>query len=420
MRSASPPLASVDVSVDVSVETWTKPGTPEYDELLRRNLVRTTAWQRRQLRRMVSDRGHLSRFECRHYSQAGEDGVVMEVLRRAGETNRCFVEIGSGDGSENCTRALLEAGWRGCWIDANAQFAASATEVARGRAVVLNATATRENIRVLLDSADVPVEPDVLSIDIDGNDYWVWAEIAGSRRPRLVVIEYNAKFPPPTRWAVPYRCDQVWDGTFRQGATLSALDDLATRFGYRLVGCSSFGANAFFVREDVARAAAGLPAADPQDAYWPAAWNPGHFGHPAMIDCAEGMLTAPEFDQINASGAELHAELPLRVGQPVPFSLMVENWSGRTIGSCGNAGTFAVCEWLPVDSTSHGDWFRWGGQIQGLIQPGQRRLLAGGWRAPDRPGEYVARVALAQEVTGPAPGGAACCEIPVTVEPWPA
>lgn len=416
-----PAALAVDFAAGVGSELRAAPGTPEHDQLLLRNLARTAAWQRRQLRRVLADPRHLNRFDRRVYSQSGEDGVLTEILRRAGATDRTFVEIGSGDGSENCTRALLEDGWQGCWIEGDPGYAAGAGAIAGGRAVVRSALVSRENVRELLDGAGVPAEPDVLSVDIDGNDYWVWAEIARMRRPRVVLIEYNARFPPPISWVLPYRADWTWDGSYRQGATLVALADLGARLGYRLVACSSFGANAFFVRDDAAAAADGLPAVAPEDAYWPAAWNPGHFGHPAVVDCRAGDLIAPEFDQVLVAGGELRADRPLRVGQPVPFSMTIDNWSARSIGSCSSerySGSFAVCEWVPAGS-AHGEWFRWGGQIQGLIGPGERRLLVGGCRAPQEPGAYVARLALAQETSGPAPNGAGCCEVAVTVEPWP-
>jgi hypothetical protein len=416
---ASFPFASVEDSVEVSVELAARPGTARHDEMMRRNLARTLAWQRRQLRRVLADPRHLNRFERRGYSQAGEDGVLAETLRRAGETNRYFVEMGCGDGTENCTRALLEAGWRGCWIEAEPRYAASAEAIGRGRVAVLEAMVERENVVALLDSAGVPPEPDVLSVDVDGNDHWLWLEIARTRRPRVVIIEYNARFPPPTRWALPYRRDRLWDGSYRQGATLSTMDDLGASLGYRLVGCDSFGANAIFVREDVARAADGLPAVTPADAYWPAGWNPGHCGHPATVYHRISTLTPREIDQVLVSEGALHSDLPLRVGQPVAFSMTVENRSGAWIGAGGIAGAFAVCEWVPVHGSDPGGWFRWGGQIQGWIEPGARRLLIGGWRAPDQPGDYIARIGLGQESEGPAPNGSASCEIPVSVRSWP-
>jgi len=413
------PFATVEDAVDVAVEFAARPGTPAHEELMWRNLARTLAWQRRQVRRMLADPDHLNRFERRVYSQAGEDGVLGEILRRAGATNRYFVEVGSGDGSENCTRALLEEGWHGCWMEADARYAASAEAIGGGRVAVRHAMVDRENAVALLDATGVPPEPDVISVDVDGNDHWLWQAIAHTRRPRVVVIEYNARFPPPVRWALPYRADRMWDGSYRQGATLSALDAIGAGLGYRLVGCCSFGANAFFVREDVARASGSLAAVAPAEAYWPAAWNPGHFGHVALMEHRIGTLTVPQADQVLVTDGALHSDLPLRVGQPVAYSLRIENRSRAPIGGGGVAGAFAVCEWVPAGASGPRSWFRWGGPIQGLIRPGERRILMGGWRAPDEPGEYVARVGLGQEPDGPAANGSACCEVPVSVGNWP-
>ena len=91
---------------------------------------------------------------------------------------------------------------------------------------------------------------DVLSIDIDYNDYWVW-EAVQRLTPRVVVIEYNAVYPPPVRFSVPYDPNGWWDGTSHYGASLQALTDLGTSKGYALVACSLTGVNAFFVRNDL-------------------------------------------------------------------------------------------------------------------------------------------------------------------------
>jgi len=420
VSAAAFPYASLEASADVSAEMAVRPGSPAHDHLLRRNLRRTLTWQRRQLRAVLADPLHLNRFERRRFSQTGEDGMLAEILRRAGETNRCFVEMGSGDGSENCTRALLEAGWHGCWIEAEPRYAEAAEAVAGERAVVLRALVDRDGVAGLLDSAGVPAEPDVVSVDVDGNDHWLWLGIARTRRPRVVVIEYNARFPPPVRWALPYRSDREWDGSYRHGASLAAMADLGAELGYRLVGCGSFGANAFFVREDVAaRAARRLPAVAPEDAYWPAAWDPGHFGHPALDLFRNGSLAPGEIEQVVVTDAVLHTDPMLRVGQPVAFSLSIENRTRNTIAAGGPGGAFAMCDWVPAGQPGPGDWFRWGGRIQGVIRPGERRLLIGGWRAPDQPGEYVARVGLGQEPGGLPSTGTTCHEIPVSVRSWP-
>lgn len=94
-------------------------------------------------------------------------------------------------------------------------------------------------------------ELDLLSIDIDGNDYHVLGAIR-SLRPRVLVIEYNGKFPPPMDLVLPYDPAHRWDGTDYAGNSLQAIANLAKRCGYRLVGTNITGVNAFFVRSDLA------------------------------------------------------------------------------------------------------------------------------------------------------------------------
>jgi hypothetical protein len=96
---------------------------------------------------------------------------------------------------------------------------------------------------------DTPAEPDLLSINIDGNDYHVWNAIK-SFRPRVVIVECNAKFVSPVIWIMPYDPNYRWNQTDRHGASLQALAQLAESKGYSLVGCNITGTNAFFVRRD--------------------------------------------------------------------------------------------------------------------------------------------------------------------------
>jgi hypothetical protein len=93
-------------------------------------------------------------------------------------------------------------------------------------------------------------EVDLLSIDIDGNDYYVFESLA-SLSARVVIIEYNAKYPPPLKWRIPYSTDYAWDGSDWYGASLQSLCDLFARRQYSLVGCNITGSNAFFVRDDL-------------------------------------------------------------------------------------------------------------------------------------------------------------------------
>jgi hypothetical protein len=101
-----------------------------------------------------------------------------------------------------------------------------------------------------LTKVDMTGEVDVLGIDIDYNDYWVWKAIEVIK-PRLVIIEYNASLRPPLSLVVPYKPDHTWTGGNFFGASLEALVRLGRAKGYRMVGCCFAGVNAFFVREDL-------------------------------------------------------------------------------------------------------------------------------------------------------------------------
>jgi hypothetical protein len=192
-------------------------------------------------------------FGFKAYSQSDEDGIIQEIFRRIGVTNRSFIEFGCGDGLENNTVYLLMLGWTGLWMDGNAKKIRSILHqhkpfIDRKSLRVHSAMVTCENIEGLLEG--VPAEPDLLSIDIDNNDYWLWSAI-GMIRPRVVVIEYNATIRPPAAVVVPYSSHKGWPGGSYYGASLSALELLGRKKGYSLVGCNLVGTNAFFVRDDL-------------------------------------------------------------------------------------------------------------------------------------------------------------------------
>lgn len=198
----------------------------------------------------------LNRYEHKVFSQTGEDGILAEILNRAGCSNRIFAECSPGSGAENNTVYLLNLGWTGCWIESEPKHVkaiqrAFASELSSKKLAVQEEIATAENIETLFAQASLPAEFDLLSIDIDRNDYWLWRGIE-HYRPRVVVIEYNAIFPPGCDWVVAYDPKAFWDGTTNRGASLTALERLGAQKGYKLVGCTLAGTNAFFVREDLA------------------------------------------------------------------------------------------------------------------------------------------------------------------------
>ena len=199
-----------------------------------------------------SDPLRLPRHSFQVNSQSGEDGIMREIFRRIGTTDRVFVELGVGDGLENNTAFLLALGWRGTWIDGSGDFlrALSSRRIGPERLQGRVASLTRENAASLLGELGVPEEFDLLSIDIDQNTYYVWDALRGYR-PRVVAIEYNAALPPDLDWKVVYEPSRVWDGTVNFGASLKALELLGRELHYSLVGCDLAGTNAFFVRDDL-------------------------------------------------------------------------------------------------------------------------------------------------------------------------
>ncbi len=205
---------------------------------------------------VVAPPADLARSELRACSQNGEDGVLTEVLRRTGVSARpFFVEFGIESGFEgNCVFLADVLGWDGAFMEADpAHHAALAAKYdANPRVRTLRAAVTPGNISALFASLDVPSEPDVVSIDIDGVDYWVWRGLEGYR-PRVLVVEYNGSLGTRDALVVPEDFGG-WDGSNYFGASIAALERLGRARGYTLVHTEMTGANAFFVRDDLAPA----------------------------------------------------------------------------------------------------------------------------------------------------------------------
>jgi hypothetical protein len=201
-----------------------------------------------------ADARRLNRSEHQVFSQNGEDGIIAEIFRRIGIQNKTFIEIGVGDGLENNTSYLLAQGWRGGWIEGNPDFLRTIRLQFREpleakRLSLVESFVTAENVAALVRQLAIAGEVDFLSIDIDRNTPYIWEALA-EVRPRVLVIEYNATFPPDVIWKVPYRAEQTWNYTSHFGASLKALENDGKARGYALVGCDLSGSNAFFLRED--------------------------------------------------------------------------------------------------------------------------------------------------------------------------
>lgn len=197
------------------------------------------------------------RFKLR--SQHEEDGYLLALLEEVGTTNRRFVEIGCGRSGGNAAILAFELGWSGLMVDANPDAIDYITKVYAFNDTVQGVVAevTPENVNGLLAAHGCSGEVDLLSIDIDSYDYWVF-EALGVCSPRVLMLEYNAGFGPDRLVTIPRGALVADAPKGYSGASLAALTALAARKGYRLVACEYSGVNAFYLRNDVA------PAVPPQ------------------------------------------------------------------------------------------------------------------------------------------------------------
>ncbi len=200
--------------------------------------------------------------EFRAFSQNGEDGILLYVFSLIGMGERRCVEICAGDGIEcNTANLIVNHGWSGLLFDGDNRL------VERGRAFysrlpdtaqfppkLVNSWITRENINELLKTHGFEGPVDLLSLDLDGVDYWIWEAIEVIR-PRVVIAEVQCIWGSERAVTVPYsdtfKTPPIDRFLIYSGASLPAFVKLARRKGYRLVGVQRLGFNAVFVAHGV-------------------------------------------------------------------------------------------------------------------------------------------------------------------------
>ncbi|MFP6560907.1 FkbM family methyltransferase [Paraburkholderia sp. B3] len=219
------------------------------------------------------------------YAQGSEEGILSRVMERIAPAHRFCVDIGASDGLRNSNTALLlrERGWQGLLVEAS-RYRYEKLEANYGGAQCVRLRHERvqpDTVDQLLATAGVPQEPDLLSIDIDGNDYWVWRGLQAFQ-PRIVVIEYNPYYTPPERWVMCFNPDHEWDGSTYYGASLASLHRLGQSKGYELVCCDDMGNNAFFVRRDL-YPLLGIANNDPSVLFRPAMYKLRYVGHNTFV-----------------------------------------------------------------------------------------------------------------------------------------
>ncbi|WP_035675120.1 hypothetical protein [Bradyrhizobium liaoningense] len=199
------------------------------------------------------------RFKSARAAGQSDESQIIAALTRDLVAPRTFVEFGFHPAEFNCAQLARDPAWRGLLIDGNAQQVADAKALFPDRIQVVEAFLTRENLD-FIKSAFAGIG--VLSIDVDGNDYWFLKDLIDTR-PVVICVEYNSSLGPDPI-TVPYdpsfdRHDKHRSGWYH-GASLSALAKLASEYGYGLAAISEAGGNAFFTRSG---------ALDPQKAWKP-------------------------------------------------------------------------------------------------------------------------------------------------------
>lgn len=198
----------------------------------------------------------LSEVEFQVFSQWGDDGIIQYMVNKLDIPNKTFIEFGVETYVESNTRFLLvNNNWTGYVIDGAPENIQKIKRDIISWSSELHAECsfiTKDNINDLIKKVPFNKEVGILSVDIDGNDYWVWKAI-DCINPVIVIAEYNSIWGVNTHWTLPYKADFVRkrDHTIAYyGASIQALCSLAEEKGYEFVGCNSKGNNAYFIRKD--------------------------------------------------------------------------------------------------------------------------------------------------------------------------
>lgn len=200
----------------------------------------------------------LEEVEFQVFSQRGEDGILQYIINKIEIPHRIFVEFGVENYTESNTRFLLmNNNWSGLVIDgskANIDFIRNDFIYWKYDLTAVESFITKDNINSLISNYTKEKDIGLLSVDIDGNDYWVW-EAINVIQPRIVACEYNSAFGPDKKVSVPYKADFYRRAAHYSdlyfGASLAAFCHLAEKKGYDFIGTAGAGVNAFFVRKDL-------------------------------------------------------------------------------------------------------------------------------------------------------------------------
>jgi hypothetical protein len=204
---------------------------------------------------------NINNHELKIFSQFGEDGIIDFLIKKIETKSKYFIEFGVEDYNESNTKFLLEArNWSGEIYETNKKhvnFIKNQDLYWRYNLSVKNIFVTKKNINLLVKNfleKNTINQLGLLSIDIDGVDYWIWKELTVTN-PEIVIIEYNARLGYEKSIVVPYEENfqrlKKHHSSIYFGASLNALYKLGIEKGYSLVGTNLNGSNAFFIKKDL-------------------------------------------------------------------------------------------------------------------------------------------------------------------------
>jgi hypothetical protein len=186
-------------------------------------------------------------YKKKVYCQLGEDGIIERIFDVIGSTNKYYVEFGGWDGVylSNTANLRINHGWTGLLLEGNRERVLSTYN--RDQLNLRHEWITKDNINQLFDKYNVPKKFDFLSVDIDGDDYYVWKAL--TYNPRVVVIETNPGISNEIPVTILEGRSNIYSPNPETGnyfgANLHAFLDLATEKGYTFLTIDEY--NAFFV-----------------------------------------------------------------------------------------------------------------------------------------------------------------------------
>jgi hypothetical protein len=238
----------------------------------------------------------LTRNPRKYYSQSDEDGILEKILIRLGQSKPgSIIEFGVGDGTENNSLALISRGWSSYWVggeDLAFDFPLSQKHFFKKIWVTL------DNILEITTEALFQLQTesiDIVSLDFDGNDFhFIKKLLEEGLQPKIWVCEYNAKFPPGSKWKMPYDASHIWKGDDYFGASFSAFTEIMKKYEYFPVACSVQGANIFFVKEQYRHNFQDIPLHE-EDLYQPPFYQHiNKWGHKTSIRTLERIFQLEE------------------------------------------------------------------------------------------------------------------------------